>query len=336
MRNKGFTMVELAVATGLAALLFVSLFGVVAPVYRIYQRTRAQADALLIAGNVIDSIRTTANIAKEVTGGGNAVNVGNRITYKAENGRLVYYIHDGKPEHANAVAVFDEGYYNGKSIMLDAEQTGANIVSVTVTVSAENMPPASTTAVISPLRRILLDSTNSAVEGAIERAQEIIAANPGATPDDLFGALYPATTPEGPSRFPSFDVHTILTANRLNTLRIAAENGGTAAQQAFFSALTDGRAFYLATYMTNNDASNGGVQAIAFVTDMSLDAVRAAGGQAFASVYFVYFEGTWYMRDPDVTASDCLPRLDGKSEAQLRAYFAAATDFVPADTYRIS
>lgn len=331
--TKGMTLVELVVAFALAALLFVSLIGVVAPVYRVYQRTRAQADALLMAGNVVDAIRTTANIAKEVTADGNRVKVGNRLTYYTQGGKLVYDVHTGS-NPKSAVPVFDERYYDGKSIALVATQEGANIVALTVSVTAGNMPPASTTAIISPIRRILLDSVNSAAEGATTRAREIIAANPTASPDDLFDALYPAPAPGEPDAFPTFDIHTILTANRLNTLRVAAENDGTAVQRAFLATLTDGRAFYLATYMTANSAANGGTQPVAYITDMTLAQVRAAG-QANATVYFAYFDGTWYIRNPETTGAAPLTEFDGKSDGELRAYFASGTGFIPADTYRI-
>lgn len=149
-RTKGFTMVELAVSFAVAGVLFASLLTVLAPVYRTYQRTRAQADALLIAGNLIDSIRTTAVTASELTAETDMVKVGNRIAYSVENGMLVCSI-DGKP----AKPVFDEKYYNGKRIALSATQEDENIIAVTVTVTGDNMPGASSTEIISPLRQVL-------------------------------------------------------------------------------------------------------------------------------------------------------------------------------------
>lgn len=143
-------MVELAVSFAVAGVLFISLLIVLAPVYRTYQRTRAQADALLIAGNVIDSIRTTAVTASELTAGEDTVKVGSRIEYSAPDGMLVCAI-DGKP----AKPVFDKKYYNGKRITLSAIQEDVNIVAVTVTVTGENLPGASSTEIISPLRRAL-------------------------------------------------------------------------------------------------------------------------------------------------------------------------------------
>lgn len=153
--KKGFTMVELAVSFALAGGFFASLLSVLAPVYRTYRRTRDYADALLIAGNVIDSIRTTANAAKTLTAEDGVIKVGRRIAYSVSaDGRLQYTL-DGE----TAKDVYDEKFYNGNRIALvtPEQPPGENIISVTVVVTTPEGTQCQVSGVISPLRRIMPD-----------------------------------------------------------------------------------------------------------------------------------------------------------------------------------
>ena len=175
MAKKGFTMIELVVATAVSAILTLALIGVLVPVYRTYQRTLDRADAGLIAGNVIDSIRAGANGAVTVTAssadGSDAVDV-SRGLYGAKDGQLYFY--DAARE--NPTPVFDAAYYNGKKIELTARQAGYNAVEVTVLVKGTDADLFTTTAVVSPLRNALDTESRFSPAGMHETAQAVIRA----------------------------------------------------------------------------------------------------------------------------------------------------------------
>ena len=160
--HKGLTMIELVVAFALSAMFFAALLTVIAPVYRTYQRTRDFADAELIAGNVIDAIRTTASNAQTLTAGGDSVSVGTRLTYSvSDQGHLQYTVTDnGETETKD---VFDKKVYDGKTITLTSRELGTNVIDITVSVATRHGTSATISGVISTVFRYVSSGSSGPV-----------------------------------------------------------------------------------------------------------------------------------------------------------------------------
>lgn len=307
--SQGFTLVETVVAFALAAILFAALFSVIAPAYRMYQRTRANADAQMLAGNILDTIRTTAMTAAELTGDGDTVHVGRRNTFTIANGRLQY----------NGVDVYDEKYYDGKTISIHAEQIGENIIRVAVEVTKSEMLTATATGVIAPIRRILGEEGDALAQSELERAQQVAKDNPGHSGGALFEDLYIGADGEN-TGFEAYDIHKIFTAARLRALREQAEALGTEADRAFFAQLEE-KTFYLAVYFAETTG-----QPVAYLTD-----VEKADNNAGNPVYFVYYDGKWYMRNPNRLPADAMGNFDGRNHYNIINYLNEGQDFILAE-----
>lgn len=311
--SRGYTLIEAAVAFALAAILFAALIAVIAPAYRMFERTRAHADAQLIAGNVLDTIRTTAMNASELTADGGVVNVGRRNTFSVSSGRLVY----------NGKAVYDEKYYDGKTIAMTAEQAGENIVRVTIEVTGGEMLPASATAIIAPIRRVLDRRGNAQAESALNSGKQTVHANPTGSADALYNDMY-IKEDGGNAGFEPTSVFDILKKTKLEALLAEAERTGTAEEKAFFSELLT-KTFYLAVYFAEHTR-----QPVAYLTD-----VASAEHNAHNNVYFVYQNGNWYMRNPNLLGPDTMDVFNDLSERQLANYLNAGTAYILAENVRL-
>lgn len=160
--KKGLTMIELVVAFALSAIFFTALLTVVAPIYRTYQSTSDFADAELIAGNVIDAIRTTANGANTLTAADGVVTVGTRLSYGVSPaGHLQYTVADSGETQTRDV--FDAKVYNGKTIELSARQLAENVVDVTVTVRTQHGGATTVSGVISTMHRYVSSGSTGPV-----------------------------------------------------------------------------------------------------------------------------------------------------------------------------
>lgn len=312
-KKSGFTMVELVVATAVSALLMLALVTVMVPVYRTYQRTLARADAGLVAGNVLDTLRAGANTASSVSATQGGVDVG-RGTYSVTDGILYFYdaSYGAQPSEDKKRAVFDPGYYNGKTISLESVQTGYRTVQVTVKVFGDGQELYTLSTVLSPLRNALEGESRYTPEGMYETARAVIAGgqNSGggqtAANETLLQTVYGGA-------FPQYDRSLILTDAQLNGL---IQNSVTGEEAAYYQALLDGSTdFYLATY----------------VTDQSLPVVYLTDGpkgvsdeDPSAKLYLVSYNNVWYTPNP-VYDSRKPAYFDHKSQAEIASALADQT-----------
>lgn len=310
----GYTLVEMVVAFALASVLLTALLTVIAPAYRMYARTRARADAQMVASNVLDTIRTTAMNASELSADGNTVYVGRRNAFTVADGQLLY----------NGVAVYDKKYYNGGEIAMTAEQAGENVVRVTVEASAKEAASVTATATIAPIRRILTDATDAIADPALKKAQQVVGGNPGGSADDLFSDLYNGGGGGASGGFAQTNVFTILSKARLEALKAAADANGTDEERALFADLLN-KTFYTAVYF-----AAGTNQPIAYLTDVASSAQNAGN-----AVYFVYWEGNWYLRNPNVLDKKAMSEFDGLSAARIVNYLNAGVGFILAERVKL-
>ena len=304
-RSKGFTLVEVVVAFALSAILFTALLQVIAPAYRMYARTRANADAQMLAGNILDTIRTTAMTATDLTATEGGVSIGRRNAFTAADGRLLY----------NGVAVYDDKYYDGKSISLQAEQAGENIVRVTVEVTGNEMLSATATAVISPIRRILGEEGDALAQVELDRASHAS----GSSGDALFNDMYIDDQGDN-TGFAAYDIHQIFSALQLEALKAQADAQGTEAEKAFLAQLMDDdKDFYLAVYFPGATG-----QPIVYLTD-----VAASDTNEGNPAYFVYYDNKWYMANPNrIATGDALSHFDSRNHYNIINYLNEGSDFI--------
>lgn len=153
----GYTLVEVVVALAVSAVLFASMIAIMAPIYRIYTRTRERADAQLVAGAVLESIRAACLNARflETTGDGSRLLVGAGAEFWVENGVLMFDGDTTEADTLEADTVLARGVYNGKTISLFCEEAAEGALSVTVTVSGGDGVSCALTSVIRPMRAVL-------------------------------------------------------------------------------------------------------------------------------------------------------------------------------------
>ena len=278
-RTAGMTMVELIVASCIALILTVSLVTVLVPVYRTYQRTLDHADAQLIAGNVLDTLRAGARTASAIVAGEGTLDIGKGV-YSVQDGHL--YFDDN--------AIFASRYYGGKSVALTCSQNGHNAANVTVTVSGRGGQLAEISSVIMPLRSVL-DNDKSTPLGMQDLAQQVKDDYQGGStrPDQaLFDNLY--NTQYG-SSWPVYDVTQIMTVDKLTALRDSKPQTGARPQYNYYNSLLSGanggKTFYLATYFTR-----GTQIPVVYLTDSDPSLFSR---QAHGNTYMIYYEGNWYV-----------------------------------------
>lgn len=148
----GYTLIELVVALSVSAVLFASMIAVMAPVYRIYARTRERSDAQLVAGTVLDSIRATCSNARSLTADGDRLLVGETAVFSQAGG---YLLLDGDTtDELPPDMVLATGVYNGKTVSLGFSQDG-DAVRVSVTVSGADGAVCTLESTIRSMRDVL-------------------------------------------------------------------------------------------------------------------------------------------------------------------------------------
>ena len=154
-RSKGYTLVELIVAMSVAAVLFISMVSIVAPIYRVFGRTRERADAQLVAGTVLDSVRAACANARSLTasGDGSMLYVDGSAAFSLSPAG--YLLFDGDTADAEeADLLLASGLYNGKTLAFSCAQHGEAVV-VSITVLAKDEALAEVTATIRSMRSVL-------------------------------------------------------------------------------------------------------------------------------------------------------------------------------------
>lgn len=322
--QRGFTLVETVVAFALSAVLFASLMTVIAPAYRMYQRTRAQADGQMIAGNLLDTVRTAAMSVQELNAEDNQVRVGRRNAFSVRNGALYF----------NDDAVYDDKYYNGKHLKMETEQLGDNIILVTMEVSGGGMPDSTrASAIISPITRILGTHELGDAAQLLSDARQVLRDHAGEnlSAGELFQAMYSGG--EGGSEFAVFSLRNIISDARLGQLKQLADDTakGTKAERDMINELINirddaERNFYLAVYYTKNTRLP-----ITYVTD-----VQEAENDANNPVFFLYYDGNWYVRNPNyLPNADVLDVFDSMDNIALVNFLNAGDNFVLVSNWRI-
>ena len=301
-KNAGLTMVELIVATLIAVILTVSVAAIASPIYRTYQRTLDHADGQLIAGNVLDTLRSGARTASTVKAtsaadGSAALDIGKGV-YSVQGGKLYF----------DATPIYADGYYNGKSVRLTCVQQGNNAVNVTVSVTGHSGELAEVSAVIMPMRSIL-DNDKATPQGMSDLAGDL--ANSFNDPtvsrpdyalfDDLFINHYG-------SQWPAYDVGQIFTVEKLTALR--DQYAAASAEYLFYDGLLRGaeatKPFWLATYFTVSAHLP-----VVYLTDTTSQTFVSSGLRS-GNVYAIFYNGLWYinaaktsgfyMSNPDLNA----------------------------------
>ena len=154
-RCKGYTLVELIVAMSVAAVLFVSMVSIMAPIYRVFGRTRERADAQLVAGTVLDCVRAACANARTLraSSDGSQLYVGSRAAFSlSPEGYLLY---DGDTADGEAPdLVMASGVYNGKTISFSCAQHGDAVV-LTICVLVKEDALAEVTTTIRSMRAVL-------------------------------------------------------------------------------------------------------------------------------------------------------------------------------------
>ncbi|MEG1523936.1 MAG: prepilin-type N-terminal cleavage/methylation domain-containing protein [Clostridia bacterium] len=318
MQKKGFTMVELIVSLALAAILGMCVVSIVAPIYRIYHRTVVRADAQMVAGNVLDSIRQgVMNAGKvEATKDGAGVDVG-RGVYKADAGYLVF---EGSP-------VFDAKYYNGSKIQLKATRLGSDLVQVDVTVSGSEGARCTVGGIVSPLRTLFLDVDYTTPEGMYDAAYELykkyIAGTSKQPNEYLFDLLYDAIQ-QLYGEFPQYSIYHIpeVTPQALQAFLKSCENkpGYYQIRNKINILLKD--ELKLATYY---QSGQGKVETtfypIVYLTDSSKAQIEK---NKHGTTWMIYLDGKWYVPKNIIQymGSAMLPSIGSTcaTEADLRIY----------------
>ena len=149
MNKKGFTMVELVVSLAVMAVLATAATAVVAPIFKTYQRTAARAQAQMIGGNIVDSLR------KGIMNVGNIRVVSSDSGDTLDTGRGVYGVDDSGRLTFEQQPVFDEKYYHNLQISLKMTELTDQVVEVWVTVLQRGDTLCTVQGVLSPLRRVL-------------------------------------------------------------------------------------------------------------------------------------------------------------------------------------
>ena len=153
--GKGYTLVELIVAMSVAAVLFVSMVSIMAPIYRVFGRTRERADAQLVAGVVLDSVRAACANAQSLTASGDGSKLyvdGGAAFSLSPDGYLLFDGDTADGEEPDLVLA--SGVYNGKTLSFSCAQKG-DAVMVTICVFAKEDALAEVTTTIRSMRSVL-------------------------------------------------------------------------------------------------------------------------------------------------------------------------------------
>jgi len=139
--RRGYTLVETIVALSLSAMLFTSIISVIIPAYRIFARTRERADAQLLAGTILDSIRAACTNARILVASedGKVLFIDETAAFSlSADGYLLYdaeIADDRKPS-----LVMASGVYNGKMIDFSCIQSDdAVIITIRVISNSETL-----------------------------------------------------------------------------------------------------------------------------------------------------------------------------------------------------
>ena len=111
---------------------------------------------------------------------------------------------------------------------------------------------------------------------------------------------------------------------QLEALKAAADANGTDEEQALFADLLS-KTFYTAVYFAADTN-----QPIAYLTD-----VAASAQNADNAVYFVYWEGNWYLRNPNMLDKKAMSEFDGLSAARIVNYLNAGVGFILAERVKL-
>lgn len=285
-KRQGFTMVELAVATAVSAILTLTLVAVLVPVYGTYRRTLQRADAGLIAGNVVDELRSGTASALTVNATGTGLDIG-RGVYGVENGILYFYdaTYGVNKDPDKKAAVFDPAYYDGKTITLSTAQTGFNTAEVMVEVVEDSDVLYTLNATVSPLRNVLDSESRSTPAGMYETARAVIsaaAASGGSTSAGINETLL-NTVYNG--KYPAYDRASILTDEQLTAL---IENSTFGTEIDYYQYLQEADPLYIATYVTSESLP------VVYLTDDE----KGASGDGMGQVLMVNFNNVWYVPYP--------------------------------------
>lgn len=355
--KQGLTMIELIVAFAISAVFFAALVGVIAPVYRTYQRTSDTSDAQMIASNVIDAIRTTASNAETLTTNGAAINVGPQIKYFAQDGRLKFSVEDGESKD-----VFDEKFYGGSTIELAAIQLDEGIISVEVTVRTREGGDPTVTGVISTTRRFLEGSESGAIVtpppgpvdpddpgggggtgGGESGGGGTVASNTLLNAVQYIEILWPHSylvldeslwdlfrnlgllwinTPEN-----MFDAYYLATGETMPTIainqivskdRLDALLADGQISSAVHRTLTGTNTFSLAVYFGHQGAGLSDPYPIVYVTDTALGEFREHMNYSrYGNMYITYYGGSWYILKEAYSPENIAREFARKPQAQI-------------------
>ena len=315
MNRRGYTLIEITVALAAAAILFLGIAGLLVPLHTAQQRMLEQADAQLMAGNLLDCIRGYASVAEEVkTASEDALLVdGTELT--ARSGALTV---GGTPEFATQ-------YYDGKTIALTCAPLGENEVSVTIAVSNDAKELYRVAGSVSSLHTVIgtaaLDPNEPAgMLALVEKSTEEYRNTGGLVQTKIFRDVYEN---EYQSTFPKYDVWRILSKERIQTLyrEEVARNGQWSAQAKRLNKLLTAT-FTLAPYI-----APGTISPVIYLTDSP----NLFQTQEHAPVFLLYRNGTWYL--PVNGSSTYLVQFGYKTESQIDAMVADETGWVSAPKF---
>lgn len=277
-RSGGFTLIETIVAMLLLSIFLAAATAAVAPVLATFRRVNQVADAQLVAGNIMDTLRGEAATARELLAfdreGHSALDTGNGVFYVSD-GQLML---DDLPYYA-------QDYYGGKTLGMTFAQLGRDCVAVTLWVMSDGQEICSLDGVLGTLRGVLGRSYSIyEPEGMLQTALEAAAAANGTRPNEAaFSALYNDLYQ---GAFPAYDIENILSAERIQTLYQAAlaADGPYANTTRYYQDLLS-QTYSLAVHIVP-----GSRQAIVYIT--SNPALYAS--QSHSSAAMIYHNYTWY------------------------------------------
>lgn len=152
VNKKGFTLIEVVVGFVICLVLLGVAFAVLGPIGNVFDRGGDRADAQEIAGVIFEDIRTDTNRCTTLQAGAN-----NEVVFDGENATIgdtseFYGVRGGElvkghmtnanppvPDTDNATSVYEEDFYGGKTIRLEAQDVtdSNNMVELTVIVLDE-------------------------------------------------------------------------------------------------------------------------------------------------------------------------------------------------------
>lgn len=310
--KKGYTLIELVVATLVAMVLILSMVTIIAPIYKTYQRTLSRSDAQLVAENLLDNIRQNASTATALS----AEKDGTKDTLSI--GSAVYAVSDEGYLMLGNVPVFPKSYYAGKRISMTCKQAAANQVQVTLSVSDSELQLTEVTAVISSMRAVLGTSYSlSTPEGALQALKDAIKNYAGAgTNEALFHEVYDGLYD---GAFPEYSPWAAVSRDRIQELydeALAASPKDRAAINYYRALLNN--TFYLAVYATGG-TGDASMQPIVYLTDSGENCFDTA---VHGTCYMVYWNGKWYA-PKNKSGSYRMPSFNNKTSDQITQEIAS-------------